>query len=136
MFFTSCSRPGGVGRCDIWYTTRLGDKWSEPQNIGRPVNSKEWESQPSISADGVTIYFASNRPGGLWWYRHLVFQEKERQWGAPINLGPQLTRHAMNNFHSFITMEPRLYFTSEGLPGMGKSDIFLTRLINNNGRHL
>ena len=131
LFFTSCSRPGGVGRCDIWYTTRLGDKWSEPQNIGRPVNSKEWESQPSISADGVTIYFASNRPGGYGgtdiWYS----KKKNGQWGAPINLGPSINTARDEQFPFIHNDGTTLYFTSEGLPGMGKSDIFLTRLINN-----
>ena len=131
LFFTSCSRPGGIGRCDIWYTTRLGDKWSEPQNIGRPVNSKEWESQPSISADGVTLFFASNRPGGYGgtdiWYSKKI----NGQWGAPKNLGPSVNTARDEQFPFIHNDGTTLYFTSEGLPGMGKSDIFLTRLINN-----
>ncbi|MFT7592586.1 MAG: tetratricopeptide (TPR) repeat protein, partial [bacterium] len=42
LFFTSCSRPGGVGRCDIWFTTRVGDTWTEPANMGKPINSRDW----------------------------------------------------------------------------------------------
>jgi len=130
LFFTSCSRPGGVGRCDIWYTAREGETWTEPKNLGQPVNSREWESQPSISADGVTIYFASNRPGGFGgtdiWYS----KKTNGKWGNPINLGPGINTPRDEQFPFIHNDGTTLYFTSEGLPGMGKSDIFLTRSIN------
>lgn len=130
LFFTSCSRKGGVGRCDIWYTARQGNTWTEPENVGRPVNSSEWESQPSISADGVTLFFASNRPGGFGgtdiWYSKKV----NNQWSNPINLGPEINTARDEQFPFIHNDGTTLYFTSEGLPGMGKSDIFLTRLIN------
>lgn len=130
LFFTSCSRPGGIGRCDIWYTAREGNTWTEPQNIGRPINSREWESQPSISADGVTIFFASNRPGGFGgtdiWYSKKV----NGQWGNPKNLGPGINTERDEQFPFIHNDGTTLYFTSEGLPGMGKSDVFLTRLVN------
>ncbi len=130
LYFTSCSRKGGIGRCDIWYTTRSGDKWTEPKNIGKPVNSREWESQPSISADGVTLFFASNRPGGFGgtdiWYSI----KTANGWGQPRNLGPEINTAGDEQFPFIHNDGKTLYFTSEGLPGMGKSDIFLTRLVN------
>lgn len=130
LFFTACSREGGVGRCDIWMTTRENGKWTEPVNVGKPVNSREWESQPSISADGITLYFASNRPGGYGgtdiWYS----TKTDEGWGYPVNLGPEINTQGDEQFPFIHNDGKTLYFTSEGLPGMGKSDIFLTRLEN------
>ncbi|MFT5723118.1 MAG: outer membrane protein OmpA-like peptidoglycan-associated protein [Bacteroidia bacterium] len=130
LFFTSCARQGGFGSCDIWYTIREGDTWTDPQNMDRPINSKQWESQPSISADGITLFFASNRSGGMGgtdiWYSTKV----NGQWGRPVNLGPEINTARDEQFPFIHNDGTTLYFTSEGLPGMGKSDIFLTRLIN------
>lgn len=128
LIFTSCSRPGGVGRCDLWYTENVGNKWMEPVNLGKPVNTVEWESQPSLSADGVTLYFVSNRSDGYGgsdiWYS----TKTESGWSKPRNLGPNINTPGDEQF-PFIHQDGRtLYFTSGGLPGMGKSDIFYTRL--------
>jgi outer membrane protein OmpA-like peptidoglycan-associated protein len=130
LFFTSCSRPGGVGRCDIWVTQNEGGIWSEPFNLGRPVNTKAWESQPSLSADGVTLYFVSNRSDGFGgsdiWYS----TRTEGGWSNPKNLGPEINTAGDEQFPFIHHDGKTLYFTSTGLPGMGKSDIFLTRLKN------
>jgi OOP family OmpA-OmpF porin len=40
-------------------------EWTEPKGIGKPINSNNWEAQPSFSSDAKTLYFASNRPGGF-----------------------------------------------------------------------
>lgn len=60
-------RPGGLGKCDIWVTTRrtTSDDWDTPLNLGSPVNSPYDESGVSISGDGSTLYFTSDRPGGF-----------------------------------------------------------------------
>ncbi|MBK8807475.1 MAG: hypothetical protein IPO21_12875 [Bacteroidales bacterium] len=42
LFFTGCNRDDGVGRCDIYFSQKLGEKWDVPQNIGKPINSLEW----------------------------------------------------------------------------------------------
>ncbi len=63
LYFTACSRPDGLGSCDIYKTTIEGEKWSKPINLGKNINSKYFESQPAISADQSTLYFVSNRPG-------------------------------------------------------------------------
>ena len=65
MYFTACDRPGGLGSCDIYFSALNDGKWSEPSNLRSPVNTSFWESQPSISADGKTLFFSSNRPGGF-----------------------------------------------------------------------
>ena len=65
MYFTACDRPGGLGSCDIYFSAYSDGKWSMPVNLGSPVNTAYWESTPSISSDGKTLYFSSNRPGGF-----------------------------------------------------------------------
>jgi len=65
LFFRS-SRTGTFGGADLWLTTRATahDAWKEPIHLGAPVNTPSWECGPSISHDGLTLYFHSNRPGG------------------------------------------------------------------------
>jgi Tol biopolymer transport system component len=60
-------RPGGYGGQDIWVTTRAttNDPWGEPMNLGPVINSSYWDLSPNISADGSTLYFCSDRPGGI-----------------------------------------------------------------------
>lgn len=70
LFFSSAlfgpDRPGGYGDFDIWVATRatVSDPWAAPVNLGPMVNSSDLEVSPNISADGSTLYFSSNRPGG------------------------------------------------------------------------
>ncbi|HEY1007415.1 MAG TPA: tetratricopeptide repeat protein, partial [Sphingobacteriaceae bacterium] len=52
LFFTGCNRPDGAGSCDIYVARKQGSGWSKPHNLGAPVNSPGWDSQPSLSADG------------------------------------------------------------------------------------
>src|SRR5690606_838185 len=91
LFFTGCNRPEGLGSCDIYVSKLENGEWSEPYNLGAPINTKGWESQPSISADGNTLYFVSNRQGGQGgydiWKSTLMSNGK---WSEPQNLGPQI----------------------------------------------
>lgn len=63
LYFAS-NRPGGSGDFDIWVATRKtpGDPWGEPVNLGPVVNSDDYDNHPSISPDGLTLYFDSRRP--------------------------------------------------------------------------
>jgi Tol biopolymer transport system component len=67
LFFTSYDRPGGSGGADLWVATRstVEDDWDTPVNLGPTVNSSAQEPGLGISTDGRTIYFYSNRPGGV-----------------------------------------------------------------------
>ncbi len=129
MYFTACNRPDGMGSCDIYHARREGDTWSRPRNIGPPVNSRAWESQPSISADGNTLYFASNREGSIgpmdiW----KSTRGDDGTWSSPVNLGEPVntTGHEMS---PFIHHDGRsLYFASDGHKGMGGLDLFVSRL--------
>jgi len=68
--FLSSNRPGGLGGVDIWVSHRTGDEWSDPINLGAPINSEHFEAQPGFAADYPdTMYFVSNRDGPSSIYR-------------------------------------------------------------------
>ncbi len=128
MYFTACNRPDGFGSCDIYYSHLRRGVYSRPVNVGRPLNSAAWESQPSVSADGNTIYFASNRPGSigetdLW----MATRSASGIWNEPENLGPVINTSG-SELSPFIHHDNQtLYFASDGHPGMGGLDIFYSR---------
>lgn len=125
LIFTSCTGRKGFGSCDLFETTKLGDTWSEPVNLGPNVNSSDWESQPSLSADGRVLYFVSDRRGGFGrrdiWYAKQNDKgvwEKAQNMGSPINT-------QWDEISPFIHVNNKvLYFASSGLTGFGGYDIF------------
>ncbi|WP_233602990.1 OmpA family protein [Pedobacter sp. KBW06] len=129
LFFTGCNRPNGLGRCDIYVSHKEGNNWGQPFNLGAPVNTIYWESQPAISPDGNTLYFVSNRPGGIGGYDIWKTQlNEEGEWSVPLNLGPEINTPYDENT-PFLHADGRtLYFSSDGWPGMGNKDIFMSRL--------
>ncbi|WP_448103867.1 OmpA family protein [Pedobacter panaciterrae] len=129
LFFTGCNRPDGLGRCDIYVSHKEGNNWGEPFNLGAPLNSPFWDSQPAISPDGTTLYFVSNRPGGLGGYDIWKSTLKsDGYWGVPQNLGPEINT-PYDEHTPFIHPDGKtLYFSSDGWPGLGNKDVFLSRL--------
>ena len=63
LVFTSCSRAENYGICDLYISHKKGEEWTVPQNLGPNVNTSGWQSQPSLSANGKTLYFVSERSG-------------------------------------------------------------------------
>ncbi len=128
MVFTACNRNDGVGRCDLYWSIRRGDKWSTPQNMGKPINTSFRETQPSITPDGRTLYFASDRPGGkgnhdIW----VSYKDSADRWTVPQNMGDSINS-AGTEMSPFIHPDNKsLYFSSDGLIGLGSYDIFVTR---------
>jgi len=132
LFFTGCNRPDGLGRCDIYVSHREGKDWGEPYNVGKPVNSEYWESQPAISPDGRTLYFISNRPGGSGGYdiwKSIITDDAK--WGPAINLGPEVNTPFDENTPFLHADGKTLYFSSDGWPGFGNKDIYYSRLDEN-----
>jgi len=128
LFFTGCNRPDGLGRCDIYVSQKKGDDWGKPYDLPPPVNTPGWESQPSISSDGRTLYFTSNRPGGYGGYDIWKSTLTEKGWGEPVNLGPNINT-AFDEQSAFIHPDDStLYFCSDGWPGLGGKDLFVSRL--------
>lgn len=129
LVFTGCNRPDGQGSCDLYWSKKIGKIWTTPRNIGRPVNTSYWESQPSFAADGKTIYFTSNRAGGLGgtdiWKTTMI---KEGVFTEPENIGTPINTQ-YNEVSPFIHSDGRtLYFSSDGHKGMGGKDLFLSRM--------
>jgi OOP family OmpA-OmpF porin len=132
LIFTSCTGRKGYGSCDLFESTKIGNDWSEPVNLGPNVNSYDWESQPSLSADGRTLYFVSDRRGGYGrrdiWYSTL---DDRGQWTKALNLGaPVNTQY--EEYSPFIHVNGRtLYFASNGLVGFGGFDLFFSEKLEN-----
>jgi len=128
LFFTGCNRPDGMGRCDIYISQKKGNDWSKPFDMPPPINTTGWESQPSISADGRTLYFTSNRKGGYGGYDIWKSTLSDKGWSQPENLGPNINT-SMDEQSAFIHPDDStLYFCSNGWPGLGGMDLFVSRL--------
>lgn len=129
LFFTGCNRPDGLGGCDIYVSQREGNNWSRPVNLGRPINTPGWESQPSLSSDGRTLYFTSNRKGGLGSYDIWKSTLNEYgRWTEPVNLGPTINTPYDEQSPFIHPDNETLYFSSSGWPGLGSKDLFVSRL--------
>jgi len=117
-----------VNRNGIFIAELSGSEMFNVQSF--PYNSLEYDvGQPSLSADGKTLYFASNKPGGYGgtdiYYCELVNNE----WSEPINLGADVNSSASENF-PYIHSSGKLYFSSDRDGGIGKLDIYSTRKID------
>ncbi len=128
LFFAGCERPDGYGSCDIYWSKRIGDAWTEPENLGPVVNSSTWDSQPCFSSDGKTLYYASKRPGGKGssdiWKTELG---ADGSWTEPVNLGDSVNSQ-YEEMAPFIHGDGQtLYFSSKGHPGLGGYDLFYCR---------
>lgn len=128
LFFTGCNRPDGMGRCDIYVSQKKGSDWSKPFDLSAPVNSPGWESQPSISSDGRTLYFVSNRKGGYGGYDIWKSNLTDKGWSEPENLGPNINTSLDEQSPFIHPDDSTLYFCSNGWPGMGGKDLFVSRL--------
>ncbi|MDQ2720811.1 MAG: OmpA family protein [Bacteroidota bacterium] len=129
MIFTGCNFPEGLGSCDLYISYLNKDGWSEPQNLGRNVNSEYWESTPSLSPDKRDLYFSGNMPGGFGgkdiWVCH---RDDNGKWGEPINLGAEINTTGDESTPFIHADNQTLYFNSNGLPGYSeKPDLFVTR---------
>lgn len=132
LFFTACNRADGFGMCDIYISENINGKWSVPSNIGSPVNSQYSEKHPSISPDGRTLYFASDRPGGKGGLDIYVSKKMANgNWSYPENLGDNINTQG-DEQSPFIHPDGKtLYFSSEGHMNLGRGDIFMSKLKDN-----
>jgi len=132
LFFTGCNREDGMGSCDLYVSHKNGKDWDSPFNLGQVVNSSSWDSQPAITPDGNTLYFVSNRPGGLGGYDiWKTILNNEGEWSKPENLGPEINTSYDENTPFVHPDGKTLYFSSDGWPGLGNMDIFYSRAQEN-----
>ncbi|MBL7857653.1 MAG: OmpA family protein [Cyclobacteriaceae bacterium] len=127
LIFTSCVGRNGIGSCDLYESVKIGNDWTEPRNLGPAINSAEWESQPSLSADGRELYFVSDRRGGIGRRDIWVSSLNDRgEWTKARNMGKPVNS-IYDEISPFIHANNRtLYFASNGLTGFGGYDIFFS----------
>jgi outer membrane protein OmpA-like peptidoglycan-associated protein len=121
MIFTRCVK----GNCDLYISFFVNNSWTKPVNMGDPVNTRYNEKQTSISGDGRTIYFSSDRPGGqggldLW----MSTRDDNWNFSVPVNLGTAINTNQDDQYPFIHPDNQTLYFISRGHKGMGKDDIF------------
>lgn len=126
LFYTSCDDiENGYGSCDIYYSLKIGDIWSFPENAGTIINTADWESQPSITADGRELFFSSARPGSIGSYDiWMATIGDDGYWQDPVNLGNVINTNYSEQCPFIHPDGKTLYFSSEGHPGMGSADLF------------
>lgn len=128
IVFTACDRKDAFGSCDLYYSMLMDGNWTAPVNMGHKVNSAAWDSQPTLSADGRTLLFASRRLGTYGGSDiFMTYKDHKNSWVTPVNLGPEI--NTVNDDESpFLHPDgSTLYFRTNGRPGMGGFDIFLSR---------
>lgn len=119
----------GRGSCDLFYTKKIGSKWVNPVNIPGYINSGNWESQPSLSADGRTVYFvrrsgrAMNNNSDIW----MSTMDDKGIWGKPVRLPDNINTPFAETSVLIHPDGKTLYFASNGHKGMGGSDIYISR---------
>lgn len=134
LIFTGCNYPEGEGSCDLYiaFRTKNGG-FTVPENMGQIVNTEFWESSPSLSPDKKQLYFASSRPGGfggkdIW----ITTRSVSGKWSQPANLGPTINSSGDEGCPFIHSDNQTLYFNSNGHPGYGMTDLFLSRRNANN----
>ena len=127
--FFAAEYPGmGYGRYDIYAASKTDTGWSLPKNLGRNINTDFWESAPSISPDGNALYFCSNRPDGYGGIDIYVSYKNEKgYWEEAENLGPNINTAADEQAPFIHADNKTLYFSSNGWPGYGGADLFVSR---------
>jgi Tol biopolymer transport system component len=125
-------RSGGLGEADIWLTTRktVADPWGQPVNLGATVNSARMDESPSISEDGLSLYFNSNRPEGhglmdVWVTKRPT---KRDPWGKPVNLGASFNSAGWEGNPDISSDGYTLYVASSWPGGSGSIDLWMVSL--------
>jgi outer membrane protein OmpA-like peptidoglycan-associated protein len=127
LYFARCNSPDSYGNCDIFVSDLQPDStWGEARNLGPNINSGSWDSQPSLSHSGDTLYFSSDRIGGFG-FSDIYFsaRDEEGRWQKAKNLGPIVNTRAFEVSPFFHHTRNVLYFSSNGQPlNFGDFDIY------------
>ncbi len=133
LFLTRCdlrSDDGfAQGGCDMYMAYRVANDsdWTIPQPFGFTINTPDYEGQPTLSPDTRELYFVSDRKGGYGGYDIYISRFEDGLWQPPVNAGPSINT-AGNETAPYINLDNKtLFFTSDGWPGMGGTDIFMSK---------
>lgn len=122
----------GKGSCDLFFTQKIGPRWSNPVNLPGDVNSYHWETQPSLAADGKTLYFVRGLRGkGADQRNSDIYVSKlseHGKWGAAERLSDVINTPFAEESVCIHPDGKTLYFASRGHAGMGGSDIFMSQM--------
>jgi outer membrane protein OmpA-like peptidoglycan-associated protein/tetratricopeptide (TPR) repeat protein len=132
LFFAADIAGAGIGGFDIYKSVYTPTGWSIEENLGDSINTDFWESSPAISPDKRVLYFSSNRPGGYGGADlYVSYLKPNGRWTEAANMGPSINT-AGDELAPFIHADNQtLYFTSDGLPGYGGSDLFVLKKLSN-----
>jgi len=132
QLYMASDRPGGLGGLDIWVAERasLDEPFSDPVNMGEPINSPQNDFCPSPLRNSSEFMFVSNRPGGCGGSDiYMTYNHPLHGWKQPVNLGCQVNSSADEAGPVISFSErggPTLYFSSTRLGGVGGSDLYLS----------
>ena len=138
IVFTKCATEDGsyggslqgFGSCDLFISRRIGDRWTPPENLGPPVNSRNWETQPSMASDGRTLYFIRGtqaQDGIKSMDIYTTALQEDGTWSKPEKLGANVNTAYQEESVQIHPDGRTLYFSSNGHPGFGGLDIFVSR---------
>jgi hypothetical protein len=136
MFYTKCENRSengwDKGGCDLYmqYRKDTSEQWSVPQEFGATINSPAYEGMACLSPDNRELFFVSDRAGGIGGKDIWVSRFEEGRWQAPRNAGAEINTKG-NETAPYLHMDNRtLYFASDGLAGMGGSDLHYSKRVN------
>ena len=129
LFYTKCIRDSkGYNDCNLYYVNREDSSWSVIYDLPKIISKEDsWESQPTISADGKTIIFASDRIGGYGKIDLYEINKINGNWTAPKNLGSNINSNEYEKSPYLHTDGKTLFFASTNFPTLGGFDIFFSR---------
>ena len=138
MVFTRCSNVDKYDstsyyNCDLYFTENIDGQWTDIQNLGKAINGDlTWETQASISADGQTLFFVSDRDGGLGGYDiYYSTRDANGNWKKAQNVGAPINTDRNEKTPFLHSDNKTLYFSSDGFTGIGGYDIYVSRLSEN-----
>lgn len=127
LYFARCNSPQGYGNCDLFVATmRTDSTWGNVRNLGPNINTNGWDSHPSLSHSGDTLFFASDRIGGFG-FTDIYYSTKDANgaWRKALNLGPIVNTRGAEVSPFFHHKFNVLYFSSNGQPlSFGDFDIY------------
>lgn len=138
LIFTKCASEDGYGKgfkgmgsCDLFISRKVGNRWTHPENLGPPVNTAGWESQPSLASDGRTLYFI--RGGGRRAQSqnmdiYVTRMGDDGTFETPKKLDENVNSPGREESVQIHPDGKTLYFSSDGRPGMGGLDIYMSRM--------
>lgn len=131
LFFMRCGNRSvngwEAGGCDLYFSYTEADGWSQPVAFGATINTTGYEGMPSLSSDNRELFFVSNKEGGYGGMDIWVTRFENGLWQIPENLGPEINTPFDETAPYIAPDNKTLYFTSDGHPGLGGNDIYVTR---------